>query len=257
MSLPLPMSGTRDISLGRPADFGQEILRRRARLTNRVTRFDGKTVLDFGCGNGAQTLAFTQHGCRIVAADISYKNLQTLSGVVTRESISTILPVLYDGSHLPLGDNTIDLLLSFEVLEHVRSESAVLHEINRVMRPGAEAVISVPNRAWVFETHGAHLPLLPWHRVPFLSWLPSSIHRRIARARIYGREDIQRLLRSHGFETLFTAYITAPMDAVRTPWLKRFLRKRIFGNDQTRIPFLATAILVHFRKPGPVPVAQA
>jgi len=251
------MSGTYDISLGRPADFGQEILRRRARLTNMLTRFDGKTVLDFGCGNGAQTFAFAQHKCRIVAADISYRNLQSLSGVASRESLSTILPVLYDGLHLPLGDNSVDLLLSFEVLEHVRNESAALHEFSRVMRPGAEAVISVPNKAWVFETHGAHLPLLPWHRVPFLSWLPSRIHRRIARARIYRRDDIHRLLVSHSFEILSTTYITAPMDAVRTRWLKRFLRKSVFGTDQTHIPLLATAILLHFRKPGPVPVVGA
>jgi len=251
MNLPLPMSVTHDISLGRPADFGQEILRRRARLTEGLTQFDRRTVLDFGCGNGAQTLAFARRPCRIIAADISHENLRMLAGVITRESLSTILPVLYDGLHLPLANDSVDLLLSFEVLEHVRSESATLHEWTRVMRPGAEAVISVPNKAWVFETHGAHLPLLPWHRVPFLSWLPSGLHRRIARARVYRRREIQHLLRSHGFEILSTTYITAPMDAVRTPWLKRLLRKTFFSTDHTSIPFLATAILVHCRKEDP------
>jgi ubiquinone/menaquinone biosynthesis C-methylase UbiE len=251
------MSGTQDISLGRPADFGQEIVRRRARLANRSTQFDGKIVLDFGCGNGAQTLAFAQHRCRIIAADISHESLQTLTGVVDQESVSTILPVLYDGLHLPLARETVDLLLSFEVLEHVQSEFATLHEFGRVMRPGAEAIISVPNKAWIFETHGAHLPLLPWHRVPFVSWLPSLLHRRIARARIYRKQNIQQLLRAHGFEILTTAYITAPMDAVRSPWLKRLLRKSFFGNDQTCIPFLATAIFVHFRKPATSAETQA
>jgi 2-polyprenyl-3-methyl-5-hydroxy-6-metoxy-1,4-benzoquinol methylase len=212
-------------------------------------QFEDKVVLDFGCGNGAQTLSFAQHQCRIIAADISQSNLQALAEEVKRESLTTVLPILYDGLHLPLARESIDLLLSFEVLEHVQSESATLDEFSRVMRPGAEAILSVPNKAWIFETHGAHLPLLPWHRVPFVSWLPSSIHRRIARARIYRKRDIRELLSAHGFEILATSHITAPMDAVRSPWVQRFLRKSIFRNDLTSIPFLATSILVHFRKP--------
>ena len=237
-----------DISLGRPATHGQEILRRRARLTNLLVQFTGKSVLDFGCGNGAQTVTFANHPCRMIAVDISHANLQALGETIRQGSLSTIMPVQYNGSQLPLATDSIDLMLSYEVLEHVRDESATLRELSRVMHRGAEAVISVPNKVWIFETHGAHLPLLPWHRVPFLSWLPTRIHRRIARARIYRNREIQRLLQKHGFEILSTLYITAPMDAIRTSWLQRFLRMTVFKTDATRLPFLSTAILVHCRK---------
>jgi ubiquinone/menaquinone biosynthesis C-methylase UbiE len=244
------MSGMCDISLGRPATHGQEILRRRARLTNHLVQFKEKNVLDFGCGNGAQTITFANHTCRIVAVDISHENLQALAETIRQEALSTILPVQYNGSQLPLAADSIDLLLGYEVLEHVQDESATLRELSRVMHKGAEAVISVPNKAWIFETHGAHLPLFPWHRVPFLSWLPARIHRRIARARIYRKRDIHRRLRKHGFEILSSLYITAPMDAIRTSWLRRFLRMTVFKTDATRLPFLSTAILVHCRKTG-------
>jgi SAM-dependent methyltransferase len=234
---------------GKPAAFGQEILQRRLRLTLARTSLKGALVLDFGCGNGAQTLAFHAVPARIVAVDIDREDLVLLSETLHRDGIRNILPVLYGGRRLPVRSGSISRVLSFEVLEHVAEEAAALQELHRVMAPGAEGVLTVPNKWWIFETHGTSLPLLPWHRVPFLSWLPGRVHRRFARARIYTCGSLRRLLQKHGFTILEMCYVTAPMDAVRAPWLQHILRRTVFASDRTRIPVLATAILVHFRKP--------
>src|SRR5207247_1410784 len=103
--------------------------------------------------------------------------------------------------------------------------------------------ISVPNKAWIFETHGARLPLLPWNRVPFFSWLPKSIHDRYANARIYSKREITGILSKHHLNIKHAEYITAPMDVVSIGWLKRFLRSTVFVNDTTPIPFFSTSIL--------------
>jgi len=234
---------------GKPAEFGQEILRRRWRLTQARLRIEGKRVLDFGCGNGAQTLTFQAGPRLIVALDIDRNDLKTLGHVVRREGVTTITPVLYDGRQVPLRSGSINRVMSFEVLEHVPDESTALRELHRVMEPGAQGVLTVPNKWWIFETHGARLPLLPWHRVPFLSWLPHSLHRRIARARIYTRSSLRRVLLAHGFIVLDMSYVTAPMDALELPWLRKVLRRTVFAADRTWLPVLATAILVHFRRP--------
>jgi hypothetical protein len=110
--------------------------------------------------------------------------------------------------------------------------------------------LSVPNRWWIFETHGAELPYLRWNRVPFFSWLPKRIHDRYARARIYRRREIVRLLRDHGFEIETSLYMTAPMDVVRLGPLRRLLRATVFRPDRTRLPWLATAVLVIARRPA-------
>ncbi len=235
------------IALGKPVDFGQEIVKRRARLTNTLISLQNKIVLDFGCGNGAQTCEFINSGCKILAADVIRVHLNKLAEYLRSQNLSTILPVQYDGAHLPIANESIDVVLSYDVLEHVQDESAALREIRRVLKPGGEIILSVPNKGWVFETHGARLPVLPWNRVPFFSWLPRIIHRRFAKARIYRKKDIVRLLRDHSFEILRADHVTAPMDVVKNPRLKKILRGTLFGHDTTRLPFLATAILVHAR----------
>lgn len=241
------------IALGKPAAYGQEIVKRRFRLTAATVALSGKTVLDFGCGNGAQTCEFALAGGKIFAIDLALRDLQILRRQLDREHIASIVPIQYDGAHLPIASNTLDFVISFDVLEHVYDEAAVLREWHRALKPDGEIVLSVPNKGWIFETHGADLPGLPWHRVPFLSYLPHGLHRRLARARIYRRRDIVRLLRAHSFEILRTQYITAPLDVVPNGRLKRLLQAFIFRGDATRISVLATAILVHGRKISPAP----
>jgi len=203
----------------------------------------GGTLLDFGCGNGAQTFLFVPRFEKTIAVDVDENYLNELAGVMQGRSES-VLPICYDGGTLPIRTSSVDFAVSFEVLEHVHDETLSLEELHRVLRSGAVLAMSVPNRWWVFETHGAALPLLRWNRVPFFSWLPRSLHDRWARARIYSRREIVRKLRSSGFVVRHAVYVTAPMDAVRSARLQRMLRGLVFRGNRTGIPFLSTAVLV-------------
>jgi SAM-dependent methyltransferase len=236
------------IARGKPADYDQEIVKRRLRLTAQRISLDGKLVLDFGCGNGAQTVQFAPLPCRLAAVDVHPHNLATLGNYVRLHELHNIYPLQYDGERLPFPDHCFDAMISFEVLEHVDSEARALAEIDRVLKPGGDLVLSVPNKGWIFETHGAHLPLLPWNRVPFFSWLPPAIRRRFARARIYRRRDIISILKEHAFDIMSADYITAPMDIVRNRTLQRLLRTYLFKGDVTGCTLLSTSILVHSRK---------
>jgi ubiquinone/menaquinone biosynthesis C-methylase UbiE len=236
------------ISRGKPAAYGQEIVKRRFRRTQAHTPLQHKTVLDFGCGNGAQTLQFVNSGCKIVAVDIDHSDVRALRDHLNGDGRRAVMPVLYDGAHLPLADGSIDLVVSFDVLEHTGDETAALREMHRVLKSDGEIILSVPNKGWIFETHGARLPLLRWNRVPFFSWLPHGIHHRFAKARIYRKRDIVRLVREHQFEILHAEYITAPLDVLKRGFLKRMARSLFFGHDTTSITFFATGIFVHGRK---------
>ena len=233
------------IARGKPAEFDQEIVKRRFRLTKQFENLSNKTILDFGCGNGAQTVQFADAGAKIIAIDIDKSDLTTLSNYCRENGLKNILTSLYDGQKLPVCSASVDLAVSYEVLEHVENEAQALREIRRVLKPNGKVIFSVPNKGWIFETHGAYLPFLPWNRVPFFSWLPRSIHSRFAKARIYRKKDIQEVFTRNGFKLLRMEYITAPMDVVKNPTLKRFLKNYIFKEDVTPFFFLATAILVH------------
>ena len=233
-----------------PARYGQEVTKRRARIAEGFLLLRGKSILDFGCGNGAQTVEIAKYGGRVQACDIDASYLSVLQEFTRHNNIGNVVPVLYDGDSLPLGNESVDAVVSFAVLEHVSDEKRALRDIHRVLKKGGEFVISVPNKWWIFETHGANLPLLAWNRVPFFSWLPSSIHRRFSKARIYRRSGIINLLKSNGFNIKASSYMTAPMDVV--PWhsIQNLLRKFVFRGDTTRFPNLSTEIFVHCQKPS-------
>lgn len=237
-------------AIGKPADYGQELLRRRGRVMRRYTTTAGRRILDYGCGNGAQTITLTHDAALVVGMDVSLDHLMSLKHHLAEDPPTALATVCVNGSSIPSPDATYDLVVSFEVLEHVEDEATTLQEIYRVLKPSGEFVVTVPNKWWIFETHGARLPVLKWNRVPFFSWLPQPLHRRWALARIYRRPQIRALLESAGFQVVASTYITAPLDVLRPRLLQTWLRKTVFHADCTRVPFLATAILLYCRKPG-------
>ena len=142
-----------------------------------------------------------------------------------------------------------DRLISFEVFEHLQDEKSIRYYFD-ILKPGGLAAITVPNKWWIFETHGARLPLLPWNRIPFFSWLPTCLHERWANARIYTQKRISSILKDAGFEIIDMKYITAPMDVLKDGWLKRLLLKYVFNNPTTKVPFKSTSIFIAARKPA-------
>lgn len=234
------------VALGKPASYGDFVLDRRVRLLDAMAPFRGRRLLDVGCGNGAQTLRLLDRFTQVVALDVVPQHLEELR--IHLPPGSNCRPILYDGRRMPFDDGSFDVALSIETLEHVENEQATLAEIHRVLEPHGVVVLSVPNKWWLFETHGARLPLLPWNRVPFFSWLPRSLHARWARARIYTGKDIVRLVAAAGFDVESMRYLTAPLDVVRPRWLARFLRRTLFAGAGTRIPVLSTSIFVRARR---------
>ena len=145
------------------------------------------------------------------------------------------------------ADEKFDRIISFEVIEHLSDESGIKYYIDSLKDDGVLA-ISVPNKWWIFETHGAKLPLLPWNRVPFFSWLPRPIHEKYANARIYTKKRIRTVLENHGFTIIDCQYIMAPMDVLSEGKLKNWIIKHIFNLDTTKISFKATSIFVVAKK---------
>ena len=229
--------------LGRPADSTDKIITRRVELTKEISGFCNKDLklLEIGCGNGATLLLMADEMKSCLGVDVfdhteGFKKVKVEKGIINCEVI------LKDIENEDLNEQ-FDRLICFEVIEHFNDDKTV-KRFTRWLKPGALCAISVPNKWWVFETHGAKLPLLPWNRVPFFSWLPKFIHERYSNARIYTKSRIKNLLEENGFEVMDMQYITAPMDVLKETALKKFLVKHVFKNSTTDIPFLSTSIFV-------------
>lgn len=235
--------------LGRPADFDTKFIKWRVEFLKEDKEFINpeKTLIDIGCGNGATLFGIHNDFKELKGVDINATHQAVFENYAKENKITNCS---FEVLNIEKEDypKKYDRLSSFEVIEHLDDDNNVKKYLDLLKDDGI-AIFSVPNKWWIFETHGANLPLLPWNRVPFFSWLPTYIHERFANARIYTKKRFLNLLERNGFEILEVKYMTAPMDVLKKDtWFKRFLTSFIFKNKETKCPFLAVSIYVKAKK---------
>lgn len=233
---------------GRPADFEDKIIKRRISVLKKYSNFCNKeyNLLDIGCGNGASMFLLSNEMKNCLGIDIEESHKEEYEVYRKKHNIKNCEYKIFDIEKYKLAKQ-FDRIISFEVIEHLNDEKNVEKYFD-VLKENGLIAISVPNKWWIFETHGANLPLLPWNRIPFFSWLPTFIHERFANARIYTRSRIVNLLESVGFKIIDVKYITAPLDVLAESKFKNLLIKYIFHSDTTDNPFIATSIFVIAQK---------
>jgi len=239
--------------LGKPAEFTDRIIIKRVALTKQIKDFCGKnlSLADVGCGNGASMFLLASKMKKCVGIEVFSTHQQDFEQMKESQGAANCEFVVVDIEKEKYTVNDIpqqfDRIICFEVIEHLADDKNVT-ALYQLLSAGGKAAISVPNKWWIFETHGAKLPLLPWNRVPFFSWLPRPIHERFANARIYTKGRIKKLLESAGFEVESMQYITAPLDVLKDGKFKDWLLANIFKGNTTNIPFLSTSIFVVVKK---------
>lgn len=111
----------------------------------------GARILDFGCGAGRTVYSLVDEGfTNAVGFDI--KDYLELRDPVDRSRFFIGDPgaaVL----RLPFDDDSFDLVISEQVLEHVLDSVGMMRELHRVMRPGGHALHVFPARYSAIEPH--------------------------------------------------------------------------------------------------------
>ena len=106
-------------------------------------------MLDLGCGEGRHVFAVMEKfpNIQCVGLDPHLESLdKSLEGLEYFESISNNQTSFLSGSayELPFKDNTFDLIICSEVLEHLHEYRHAIDEIFRVLKPGGKFLASVP-----------------------------------------------------------------------------------------------------------------
>lgn len=100
----------------------------------------GKICLDYGCGNAAR------YGTTLTAEGVEYRGFDVAPTAVAAARENKVnAQVLTPDGRTTLPDDTCDVALCFEVLEHLMEPNVALAEIFRVLKPGGTALLSVPN----------------------------------------------------------------------------------------------------------------
>ena len=126
--------------LNRVLSFGTDIgWRRRALARARVET--GSAVLDVGAGTGDLSFAAASQGARVLAVDLSAGMLAVLARRATAAQRDRITALVGNAESLPLGDRSVDRIVTGFTVRNVGDLPRALAEFHRVLRPGGRAVI--------------------------------------------------------------------------------------------------------------------
>lgn len=97
-----------------------------------------EVILDVGCGTGFVATSFCPYltkKSKFICLDISQRMLrQCESNLKDKNFQCELIYKIYNGLHLPFGDNSIDILTLNSVLHHIINTESFLKEVNRVLK---------------------------------------------------------------------------------------------------------------------------
>jgi GT2 family glycosyltransferase/SAM-dependent methyltransferase len=103
----------------------------------------GKSVLDIAFGEGYGAALMARVAARVVGVDISPASVEHARQSYYYENLEFLVGAC---ESVPLPDASVDIVTSFETIEHHDRHEEMMSEIKRVLKPGGILVISSPNR---------------------------------------------------------------------------------------------------------------
>jgi len=196
----------------------------------------GDRILEIGCGIGTIVFELAKQGCDVRGTAISQVAIE-----YGRRKYGDIRLDVLAAEELAFEDASFDVVLSFDLFEHIARIDRHISEVRRILKTGGRYLFQTPNRYSnaIFETL-AHKSL-KWRRVHPSLHTPGQLRRRLAK---------------HGLEARFVRmnpmneYMRAKLRKLGplAPWIGRI--------DFSRLPLtLQTNLYVIARKlaePGSV-----
>lgn len=173
-------------------------VRRYEQISRVVQQLGAVKILDIGCGDGRLARAIRSkcpdavvHGC-----DLSMAALARSTGLDRQYAVDL------NGEGLPECDESFDLVVASEVVEHLIHPDLVLAEFRRVLRPGGHVVVTVPNVAfWRFRLQALR------GGVPSVTADERHLHS-------YNAALLERLVRKAGFHVVQTTGLRQRLEAL-------------------------------------------
>lgn len=113
----------------------------------------GKRVLDVASGEGYGSAMLAQAAATVIGVDICSETVEHAQATYNLPNLEFLLG---DCTQLPVDSASIDLVVSFETIEHHDQHEAMIREIERVLKPGGILIISSPNKKIYSDISGTH-----------------------------------------------------------------------------------------------------
>jgi len=174
-------------------DWGREYLekgRSRAaflfKIISEYIPLKGGILLDLGCGMANISIYFSKNYPHVVGLDIMANVLEK-----ARQNINSQKKVVNlvngDALKLPFKDGTFDMVVTYDMYEHVKKQEDLLKEICRVIKPKGFLVLTTGNRLFPLDRH-----TMLW----FIDYLPKKI----------ANSYVRLMRREHSYEVFQPTY---------------------------------------------------
>jgi len=112
----------------------------------------GKRVLDVACGEGYGSALLAREAAHVTGVDLSQQAIDHAQR--TYGARGNLEFAVAPCTRLPLAEASVDVVVSFETIEHIAEQDAFLDEIARVLRSDGVLVISCPNKREYTDRRG-------------------------------------------------------------------------------------------------------
>ena len=164
--------------------------RRLAMIREAAPQLNSARVLDDGCGVGAYAAKLRQFTPSVFGLEYEFERAAEAGRRLAPAQV-----VCAAGEHLPYPDDSFDVILSNEVIEHMRDDGLAVREAVRVLRRGGRLLLFCPNRWYPVEQHGVY-----WRgryifgNIPLVNYLPDSLRNKLApHVRAYTGRSLRKL----------------------------------------------------------------
>jgi ubiquinone/menaquinone biosynthesis C-methylase UbiE len=209
------------ITLGHPSYVWRRGQERRLDLIRQHVPLEGRRILDVGCGIGTYVAKFREFSEDVYGVDIDEDKV-----TIASRRLKNIFHA--PAEKLPFDDNSFDVVMLHEVIEHVKNDRESIREATRCVRPGGRVVIFAPNRLYPFETHGFFIgKKFVFRLLPLINYTPDFFRNIFCHhVRIYTQRGIKRLFEGQqvSFEVCTHIYPGFDNVAERNPAIGQFLQ---------------------------------
>jgi SAM-dependent methyltransferase len=172
-------------------------------------------VLDAGCGGGATLESLRNRYGNACGLELSGEAV-----AYARERGRDVMQGSIE--EMPFADESLDLALALDVIEHVYDDASALRELHRVLKPGGSLLLTVPALMLLWSQHD----------------MANGHYRR------YTEGQLRRRVEEAGFETAFSTYFNTllfpPVLAARLLWR---LRPKKVASDVAEVAEPVNAML--------------
>ncbi len=125
-----------------------------ARYEASLPLIEGKTVLDIACGSGYGTKLISNKANKVYGIDVDPNAIVYAKKHYAAKNIEYISG---DGVSIPLKNNSVDIVICYETIEHIEKYEKFMTEINRILKKSGQLLLSTPNEIEYAEGNHFHI----------------------------------------------------------------------------------------------------